>query len=162
MFKLGKTKVPHRKHTASIPAVRIDAPSVVSIPMAQHIGAPAVPCVKVGDKVYVGTKIAEAGGYVSAVIHSSVSGTVKKIEPYLASNGRSCPAVVIESDGEMTPDPAICPPTVNSLDELCDAVRASGLVGLGGAGFPTAVKLDGAKKGNIKSVSPISQPTHAL
>ena len=60
MFKLGKTKVPHRKHTASIPAVRIEAPSVVSIPMAQHIGAPAVPCVKVGDKVYVGTKIASA------------------------------------------------------------------------------------------------------
>lgn len=152
MFNLGKTRVPHRKHTASLPAVRIDAPSVVSIPMAQHIGAPAVPCVKVGDKVYVGTKIAEAGGYVSAEVHSSVSGTVKKIEPYLASNGRSCPAVVIESDGEMTPDPAICPPTVNSLDELCDAVRASGLVGLGGAGFPTAVKLDGAKKGNIKSI----------
>ena len=152
MFNLGKTRVPHRKHTASLPAVRIDAPSVVSIPMAQHIGAPAVPCVKVGDKVYVGTKIGEAGGYVSAEVHSSVSGTVKKIEPYLASNGRSCPAVVIESDGEMTPDPAICPPTVNSLDELCDAVRASGLVGLGGAGFPTAVKLDGAKKGNIKSI----------
>lgn len=152
MFKLGKTKVPHRKHTASLPAVRIDAPSVVSIPMAQHIGAPAVPCVKVGDKVCVGTKIAEAGGYVSAAIHSSVSGVVKKIEPYLASNGRSCPAIVIESDGEMTPDPSVCPPTVTSLDELCDAIRASGLVGLGGAGFPTAVKLDGAKKGNINSI----------
>ncbi len=152
MFKLGKTKVPHRKHTASLSAVRIDAPSVVSIPMAQHIGAPAVPCVKVGDKVCVGTKIADAGGYVSAAIHSSVSGTVKKIETYLASNGRSCPSVIIESDGEMTPDPSICPPTVTNIDELCDAIRASGLVGLGGAGFPTAVKLDGAKKGNIKNI----------
>lgn len=152
MFKLGKTKIPHRKHTAETAAVRIAAPSVVSIPMAQHIGAPAVPCVKVGDKVCVGTKIAEAGGYVSAAIHSSVSGTVKKIDPYLASNGRSCPSVIIESDGEMTPDPEITAPKVTNLDELCDAIRQSGLVGLGGAGFPTAVKLDGAKKGNIKHI----------
>lgn len=152
MFKLGKTKIPHRKHTAETAAIRIAAPSVVSIPMAQHIGAPAVPCVKVGDKVCVGTKIAEAGGYVSAAIHSSVSGTVKKIDPYLASNGRSCPSVIIESDGEMTPDPEITAPKVTNLDELCDAIRQSGLVGLGGAGFPTAVKLDGAKKGNIKHI----------
>ena len=80
MFKLGKTKIPHRKHTAAMQAERIPAPAVVTIPMAQHIGAPAVPCVNVGDKVFVGTKIAEAGGYVSAPIHSSVSGVVKNIQ----------------------------------------------------------------------------------
>ena len=152
MFKLGKTKVPHRKHTSEMEAVRISAPASVVIPMSQHIGAPATPVVKIGDKVYVGTKIAEAGGFVSAPIHSSVSGTVKKIEPFLSSNGRSIPSVIIESDGEMAIDPSITPPTVNNIDDLCNAVRESGLVGLGGAGFPTAVKLEAEKKGLIKKI----------
>lgn len=152
MFKLGKTKVPHRKHTSEMEAVRISAPANVVIPMSQHIGAPATPVVKIGDKVYVGTKIAEAGGFVSAPIHSSVSGTVKKIEPFLSSNGRSIPSVIIESDGEMAIDPSITPPTVNNIDDLCNAVRESGLVGLGGAGFPTAVKLEAEKKGLIKKI----------
>ena len=150
IFKLGKARVPHRKNTAEMPPVRMPSPGTVCLPMAQHIGAPATPTVKVGDKVYVGTKIADASGYVSAPIHSSVSGTVKKIDNFLSSNGRSCQAVIIESDGEMTPDPEIKAPTVTNLDEFCDAVRASGLVGLGGAGFPTAVKLDAAKKGLLK------------
>ena len=150
IFKLGKAKVPHRKNTAEMPAVRMPAPSTVCIPMAQHIGAPATPIVNSGDRVYVGTKIADASGYVSAPIHSSVSGTVKRIDNFLSSNGKSCQAIVIESDGEMTPDPEIKAPSVKNLDEFCDAIRASGLVGLGGAGFPTAVKLDAAKKGILK------------
>ena len=152
MFKLGKTKIPHRKNTAAMEAVRMPAPASVTIPVAQNIGAPSVPCVKVMDKVYVGTKIAEAGGYVGAPIHSSVSGTVKKIDSFLLANGRSCNAIIIESDGEMTLDPSIKAPIVTNLDELCDAARESGLVGLGGAGFPAAVKLDAAKKGIIKKV----------
>ena len=150
MFKLGKTKIPHRKNTAKMPAEKMPAPSTVIIPVAQNIGAPSVPVVKVMDKVYVGTKIADAGGYVGSPIHSSVSGTVKKIDSFLLSNGRSCNAIIIESDGEMTPDPEIKAPVVTNLDEFCDAARESGLVGLGGAGFPTAVKLDAAKKGIIK------------
>ena len=77
LFKLGTVKVPHRKNTAEMPAVRMAPPAAVLIPMAQHIGAPANPTVKPGDKVFVGTLIGEAGGYVSANIHSSVSGTVK-------------------------------------------------------------------------------------
>ena len=152
MFKLGKTKIPHRKHTATMEAVRMPAPASVFIPMAQHIGAPAVPVVKAGEKVYVGTKIADAGGFVSAPIHSSVSGTVNKIESFLSSNGRSCSAILIESDGEMTPDPEIKAPVVTNIDELCIAVRESGLVGLGGAGFPTSVKLEAEKKGLIKKI----------
>lgn len=150
MFKLGKTKIPHRKNTAGMPAVKMPPPATVIIPVSQNIGAPSVPVVKVMDKVYVGTKIADAGGYVGAPIHSSVSGTVKKIDNFLLSNGRSCNAIIIESDGEMTPDPDIKAPIVTNIDEFCNAVRESGLVGLGGAGFPTAVKLDAGKKGIIK------------
>lgn len=145
LFKLGKTHVPHRKNTASMPAVRMAPPAEVEIPMSQHIGAPAKPIVKPGDEVFVGTLIGEAGGFVSAPVHSSVSGKVKKIGTVLISNGRSVESVIIESDGKMTPDPAIVPPTVTNYKELSDAARAAGLVGLGGAGFPTSVKLDPSK-----------------
>ena len=152
IFKLGKTRVPHRKNTADMPAVRMAPPASVRISMAQHIGAPATPVVKVGDRVFVGTLIGEASGYVSANIHSSVSGTVKKLEPFLSSNGRSCLSIVIESDGEMTPDPAIVPPVITDFDSFSAAIRASGLIGLGGAGFPASVKLDAEKKGLIKKI----------
>ena len=152
LFMLGKTHIPHRKNTAGMPAVRMAPPKEVEIPMSQHIGAPANPTVKAGDKVYVGTLIGEAGGFVSAPIHSSVSGVVKKVQSLLLSNGRTCASVLIESDGEMTPDPSITPPTVTSFKELSDAVRASGLVGLGGAGFPTSVKLDANKISSIDTL----------
>ena len=152
IFMLGRAKVPHRKNTAKIQAEKMPAPSSVTLLTSQHIGAPASPVVKVGDKVFVGTLIAEAQGYVSSPVHSSVSGVVKKLEPHLMYNGRSCQAIVIESDGEMTPDPEIAAPEITCFDELSAAVRASGLVGLGGAGFPTAVKLDAEKKGLIKKI----------
>jgi len=152
LFKLGTTHVPHRKNTASQASVRMAAPGTVIIPLSQGIGAPSVAVVKPGDKVFVGTLIAEAGGYVGAPIHSSVSGTVKKLEPFLLSNGKSCNAVIIESDGEMTPDPTIKKPVFSGFEEFSALVRASGLVGLGGAGFPTSVKLDAEKKGLIKKI----------
>ena len=145
LFKLGKTHVPHRKNTAAMPAVRMAVPSEVEIPMSQHIGAPAKPIVKPGDEVFVGTLIGEAGGFVSAHVHSSVSGTVKKIGTVLISSGRSVESVIIESDGKMTPDPKISAPEVTNYKELSEAARAAGLVGLGGAGFPTSVKLDPSK-----------------
>ena len=141
LFKLGKTKIPHLKNTSGNEPVRISAPDTVKILMSQHIGKPAILEVAVGDKVYVGTKIGSADGVVSANVHSSVSGTVKNIEDYQLENGCSTKAVIIESDGEMTPDPAIAPVSVTSKEELVAAARESGLVGLGGAGFPTAVKL---------------------
>ena len=141
-FKLGKTQVPHYKNTAEMPAVRMTKlPDTVLLPMAQHIGAPANPVVKPGDKLYVGTLVGEAGGFVSAKIHSSVSGTVKKIESYLSSQGKTCPAIRIESDGLMTPDPSLKAPEISDFASLSAAARAAGLVGLGGAGFPASVKL---------------------
>ena len=152
LFKLGTVHVPHRKNTKDLPAVRVNAPSTVMIPMAQHIGAPANPVVKVGDKVFVGTLIGEAAGFVSAPVHSSVSGTVKKIDGYLGSNGRTSPAIIIESDGEMTPDENLKPPVVTNFEELAGAVRASGLIGLGGAGFPTSVKFDASKLDKIDTL----------
>ena len=118
------------------------APKTVTIPMSMHIGAPAKPVVKVGDLVKVGTLIAEAGGFVSAPIYASVSGKVTKITEYLQSNGTTAPAVVIESDGEMTPDETITPPAVDSRESLLEAIKKSGVVGLGGAGFPTHVKFN--------------------
>ena len=145
LFKIGKTRIPHRKITQYIPGERVLPPSVVEIPMSQHIGAPAKPCVIAGDKVFVGTLIGEAAGYVSAHVHSSVSGVVKKISTYLLPNGRNTETVIIESDGLMEKDPGLKPPTITSFEELSPAARDAGLVGLGGAGFPTAVKLDPKK-----------------
>ncbi|MBR6510388.1 MAG: electron transport complex subunit RsxC [Clostridia bacterium] len=133
---------PHRKGTKKNPTIRMEIPQTVAIPMSMHIGKPAVPIVKAGDLVKVGTKIAEADGYISSDIYSSVSGKVIKLTDYLLYNGSTTTAVVIESDGEMTPDNTIAPPVVNSQKDLIDAVKASGIVGLGGAGFPTYVKLN--------------------
>lgn len=124
----------------------------VLLPMAQHIGAPATPIVKVGDEVKVGQLIAEPAGYVSSPIYASVSGKVVKLDTYLRPDGKSVPAIRIESDGLMTVQDGITPPTVDSLDSLIDAVRSSGLVGLGGAGFPTSVKLDAVKNGGIHTI----------
>ena len=134
--------VPHRKNTAKQTPVRMPAPKTVTIPMSMHIGAPAKPVVKVGDLVKVGTLIAESGGFVSAPIHASVSGKVTKIADFLLSSGSTVPAVIIESDGEMTPDEALTPPAVDSRNSLLEAIKQSGVVGLGGAGFPTHVKFN--------------------
>lgn len=117
-------------------------PQTVTIPMAMHIGAPATPTVKVGDLVKVGTKIGEAAGKISSNVYASVSGKVTKLADYPLSSGGFTTAVVIESDGEMTPDDTLCPPAASNREELVDALKESGIVGLGGAGFPAYAKLD--------------------
>ncbi len=120
--------------------------------MVQHIGAPATPIVNVGDTVKVGQKVAEASGYVSSPIYSSVSGKVTKIEEFLRPDGKRVPAIRIVSDGEMSVYEGVQPPIISSLDDLVTAARESGVVGLGGAGFPLAVKLDVLKKESIDTV----------
>ena len=133
---------PHRKNTADCAPKRMPVPAVVTIPMSMNIGAPAKPVVKPGDEVKVGQLIAEAGGFVSSPIYSSVSGKVKKLDEVLMSSGQNCQTIVIESDGEQTVAETVVPPQVDSMESFIAAVRNSGVVGLGGAGFPTAVKLN--------------------
>ena len=140
-FYLKGVKLPHRKNTAGADAVRLPSIISVTIPMSMHIGAPAVPVVKKGDEVKVGTLIGEAGTGLSSPVYSSVSGTVNRIEEILLSNGSTGTAVVIDSDGQMTLDESITPPEVSNKQELIEALQKSGIVGLGGAGFPTAVKF---------------------
>ncbi len=140
-FSLRGIHVPHRKNTANMSAVRMDNVKTVVLPMVMHIGKPAIPVVKVGDHVDVGTLVAEQNGFISSPVYSSVSGTVKKIADIVISNGSVVPAITIESDGAMTHDSSIAPPEVNSKEDLIEAVKKSGIVGLGGAGFPTYVKL---------------------
>ncbi len=140
-FHLKGVKLPHRKNTAKSDAVALPNVTTVTIPMSMHIGAPANPVVKKGDEVKVGTLIGEAGAGLSSPIYSSVSGTVKGVEEILLSNGSTGSAVVIDSDGQMTLSDDITPPEINSKEDLIAALTKSGIVGLGGAGFPTAVKF---------------------
>ena len=133
--------VPHEKRTSNLETVVMPLPSKIVVSMSQHIGAPAAPAVAKGDQVYVGTVIGKAGGFVSADIHSGVSGKVDGTVTITAPNGAPQTCVVIIPDGEQKVDPAVKAPEVTDLKSFQDAVRASGLVGLGGAGFPAAVKL---------------------
>ncbi len=141
-FFMNSIPVPLKKNTMDVPSVRMSGVTTVTIPMQMHIGTPAKPVVKMGDLVQVGTLIAEANGDVSSPIHASVSGKVAKIIDYVTSSGATVPAVVITSDGEMTPCEGLEAPVVNSKQDLLTAIRNSGIVGLGGAGFPTHVKFD--------------------
>ena len=150
--KLHGVHVPHHKNTQDMVAVRMDCPASVTIPMSMHIGAPAKPIVKAGDLVQVGQRIADAGGFVSSPIHASVSGKVKKIDDMLASNGRRMATIIIEADGQQTPYEGLQPPVINSLEDFQKAVSDSGVVGLGGAGFPTAVKLTVKDLSKIEAV----------
>lgn len=150
--KLQGVHVPHRKNTADMPSVKMDCPSVVSIPMSMHIGAPAKPLVKVGDHVKLGQRIAEAGGFVSSPVHASISGKVKKIDDVMLSSGRHVPAIVIESDGLLERCEGLEPPVINNQTEFLQALTDSGIVGLGGAGFPTAVKLTVKNLSQIEAV----------
>lgn len=141
-FFLNSIPVPLKKNTADKPSVRMTDVKTVMIPTLMHQGTPATPVVKMGDLVKVGTKIAQANGELSSPIYASVSGKVTKVCDYLTASGEYVPAIVITADGEMATEEGLTAPTVNSKDELLAAIRESGVVGLGGAGFPTHVKLN--------------------
>ncbi len=148
----GGVKVAHHKNTAETEVVRLPVPQKVTIPMQQHIGAPCEPLVKVGDKVAVGQLIGDTDKFVSAPIHASVSGVVTAVGDVKLPNGVMSKAVTIESDGEMRLWEGIEPPKVETREDFVKAVRASGLVGLGGAGFPTHIKLNFPPDKNIDTL----------
>lgn len=138
-----------KEFSEHIDLVRFPDPKQVVIQMSQHLGAPANPIVQVGDTVKVGQKIGEAAGFISAPVHSSVSGTVVAVEERMhGTRGCAMTAVVIESDGKNTLHESVKPnKPLEELtpDEIIDIVREAGIVGMGGAGFPTCVKLKPAK-----------------
>ncbi len=148
----GGVHVSHHKNTAEMPVVRIAPPKKIVLPMQQHIGAPCEPKVKVGDTVSVGQIVGDTDKFVSAPIHSSVSGTVVAVGDVNLPSGVVTKGVTIESDGEMRQYEGIKPPVVETREDFIKAVRESGLVGLGGAGFPTHVKLAFPKEKNIDTL----------
>ena len=137
-----------KEFTEHLPLKKFPDPEVVVIPLSMHAGAPAEPVVQVGDTVKVGQKIGEAAAFISSPVHSSVSGTVTAIETRRHATRGECLSVVIQSDGKNILHESVQPhKALEDLtpDEIVDIVREAGIVGMGGAGFPTAVKLKPAK-----------------
>ena len=141
-MSLNCIRIPHRKNTENCETIRYSVPETVSIPMSQHMGVHCEPLVSVGDEVKVGQKIGDSEAFMSMPVHSSVSGKVVAIDDYLSSNGRKCKCIKIECDGKQTVSEDIKPPVITDKASLIKAVRESGCCGLGGAGFPTHIKLN--------------------
>ncbi len=145
-FRIGGIHPPENKLSAGKKIITLAAPKQVIIPLSQHIGAPAQAVVKKGDTVKVGTLLAKAGGFVSANIHSSVSGKVNKIDNVLDTSGYKRPAIYIDVDGDEWEESIDRSDTLVkecnlSSKEIIDKIAAAGIVGMGGATFPTQVKL---------------------
>ena len=144
-FKGGVHPKYHKTLSNASAIRKLPLPAKLTVPMSMHLGAPAKPVVKVGDTVKAGQLIAEAGGFISAPIHAPAAGKVVALGETVTAPGRPCGAVVIETapetEQEWTLMPAI--PEWRSADsfELVDRIGAAGIVGMGGAGFPTRVKL---------------------
>ncbi|MGE4282688.1 MAG: electron transport complex subunit RsxC [Clostridia bacterium] len=143
-FKGGIHPHDNKHHTEKISIINLPAPEKLYFPVVQHIGAPCDPLVAIGDEVKMGQKIADSKAFVSAPIHSSVSGKVVAIESILHPNGSKVMAIVIENDGKDTVHESVVPKGDLSILEpkqIIEIVREAGIVGMGGAGFPTHVKL---------------------
>ena len=152
----GGVNVPHHKElTEKLSLERAKEPEIVAIPLHQHIGAPCDPLVKVGDVVKVGQKIGESQAFVSAPVHSSVSGIVKSITSMPIPTGLTVNCIVIESDGKNEFHESVKPK--GSLEELSPKeiigiIKEAGITGMGGAGFPTHVKLSPPPEKKIDTI----------
>ena len=148
-FRIGGIHPEENKLSNDAMTQQAPLPKVAIFPMSQHIGAPAKPVVKKGDKVKVGTLIAEAGGFVSAHIYSSVSGTVLKVENAINASGYQQPAITITVEGDEWEDSIDRSDKLETLEshpeftpeEIVNKIKKAGVVGMGGACFPTHIKL---------------------
>lgn len=141
MKKLRGIKLNHRKNTENSATVDFPLPVSVKIPMSMTMGAPCKPLVKKGDEVKVGQKIGDSDAPFSAPVHSGVSGKVSAVTEYRTAAGAVCQAIEIETDGSQNVSEEVKPPEVTDKAGFIKAVRESGACGLGGAGFPTHIKL---------------------
>lgn len=140
-MKLNGIKLKHHKNTENSATVDFPLPSRVKIPMSMNMGTPCQPLVKVGDEVKVGQKIGDTDAPFGAPVHSGVSGKVTAVSDYRTAGGALCKAVEIETDGLQTVSEEVKPPVITDKESFIKAVRESGACGLGGAGFPTHIKL---------------------
>mgnify|MGYP001299697536 CR=1 FL=1 len=145
-FPQGGIHPPDLKLSADRAIVPAPVPSQVALLLGQHIGAPAKPVVGPGDKVLVGQMVAEASGFVSSPVHSSVSGTVLRLDDVPDVSGYRRPAIIVKVEGDewmssIDRSPGLCEEITASPQEIVEAIKTSGIVGLGGATFPTHVKL---------------------
>lgn len=139
-FRRGVHPAGYKELTKELPLVDFPTPDVVAIPLSQHIGAPAVPVVEVGSSVKVGTLIGKAAGFVSANVYSSVSGTVKSFETKRTAIGTRAVHVLIRNDGAYEEE-YLSPLSAPTPDEIKTRIAEAGIVGMGGATFPTHVKF---------------------
>lgn len=153
-FKGGAHPYDGKKMSRECPIEILNPGDTLVYPLSQHIGAMAKPLVKAGDRVLVGQKIAEKGGFISANIHSSVSGTVKAIEKRLVDTGGMVDSIIVENDGMYEEAAPIFSgnPDELSKDEIIKIIEEAGIVGMGGAGFPTNVKLSPKNADIIDSI----------
>lgn len=148
-FRIGGIHPEENKLTSEMPTKVAELPKQAFFPLSQHIGAPAKPVVTKGDKVKVGTMIAEAGGFVSAPIYSSVSGTVAKIDNIIDASGYAKPAIIINVEGDEWEESIDRSTDLETLEahkeltpeEIVERIKVAGVTGMGGAGFPTFIKL---------------------
>jgi electron transport complex protein RnfC len=147
-FKSGVHPPDEKQITAGIPSRRLPFPEELVLPLSQHLGAPAKARVEIGDRVERGDLLAEASGFISAPVHATAAGTVKDIGLYPHPNGGSAEAICIQVDPHSTqlPRPRMVPRWEDlAPEEISEAIREAGVVGLGGAAFPSFVKLNPPK-----------------
>ena len=148
-FRIGGIHPEENKLSSDVATQTAKLPRQAIFPLSQHIGAPAKPVVKKGDKVKVGTLLAEAGGFVSAPIYSSVSGTVLKIDEAVDATGYRKPAIIVKVEGDEWEESIDRSDKLETLEghpeltpeEIIECVKKAGVTGMGGAGFPTFIKL---------------------
>ena len=157
-FKIGGIHPPEGKENSKNKPIQIILPkegTLMVFPLSQHIGAPATPIVAKGDRVLTGQKIAEAESFLCSPIHSSVSGIVKDIKPMPTPSGALVNSIIIENDALYEEDASLGQDTDYtsfSRDKILDKIKNAGIVGLGGAGFPTHIKLNPPPNETIDSI----------